>query len=395
LNPDLLEHPLGTTIFFVDIENMTEEMEREIVKFLNNKGYKAEAILPTIEEKTPSFPKNIADLDEMSGRVLSGGKELTSDHPGFTDSKYKSRRQEIADIALKYKYGDKIPDIKYDEQEINTWKTVYTTLTELYPNLACKQFNLMFPLLIEKCGYGPNNIPQLSKISKFLHERTGFTLRPVAGLLSARDFLNGLAFRVFHSTQYVRHHSQPFYTPEPDVCHELLGHVPLFCDPDFADFSHELGLASLGASESDINKLSSCYWFTVEFGMCKENEQRKAYGAGLLSSFGELQYCHGLDVDSKPVYQDFDPFVVATQYAKADYPITKYQPIYFVAESFQAAKERMIQFASATKRPFTVRYNSLTQSVETLNNKYQFSSMIKEMQAQLHTLNSAIQKMAM
>eukprot|EP00835_Amoeboradix_gromovi_P001093 NODE_43_length_28809_cov_0.237200.p12 type:complete len:298 gc:universal NODE_43_length_28809_cov_0.237200:1755-2648(+) len=203
------------------------------------------------------FPRQLRDLDTFADKVLSYGMELKADHPGFKDPDYRKRRSEITEKAKTYRTGMPLPHVNYTSDELKTWSTVYTKLTELFPTHACAEHQKVFPLLVRHCGYSANKIPQIHDISIFLKSCTGFTLRPVMGLLSSRDFLNGLAFRVFHSTQYIRHHSKPLYTPEPDVCHELLGHVPMFADADFADFSQEIGLASLGATDEDIKKLAT------------------------------------------------------------------------------------------------------------------------------------------
>ncbi len=150
-----------------------------------------------------------------------------------------------------------IPRVVYTSEETRTWGAGDEKVQGFTEKYAVDQYNRVMPLFEQNAGYAANNIPQLEDISAFLKGCTGFSLRPVGGLLSARDFLNALAFRVFFSTQYIRHHTRPLYTPEPDLVHELMGHVPMFADPDFADFSHEIGLASLGASDDDIKKLAS------------------------------------------------------------------------------------------------------------------------------------------
>jgi len=340
----------------------------------------------TSADSTPWFPRKIQDLDRFANQILSYGHELESDHPGFTDAVYRARRKEFADIAFNYKYGEAIPHVNYTADETATWGKVFRELTHLFPSHACKEFNHVFPLLKDNCGYRDDNIPQLQQVSDFLTDCTGFRLRPVAGLLSSRDFLAGLAFRVFHSTQYIRHSSKPLYTPEPDVCHELIGHVPLFADPAFAQFSQEIGLASLGVSDEYVEKLATCYWFTVEFGLCRQEDGIRAFGAGLLSSFGELQYC----LSDKPDLREFNPAVTGLQ----KYPITEYQPIYFVAESFESAKKKMRDFAHTIPRPFSVRYNPYTLSVETLDNQQQVLKVLDNLNDELSAVSHALKQMA-
>ncbi|OQR77262.1 phenylalanine-4-hydroxylase-like [Tropilaelaps mercedesae] len=343
-----------------------------------------EKIFRQISEEVPWFPRHIQDLDLLANQILSYGSELNADHPGFTDPVYRARRTELADIAYHYKHGEKIPRVDYNENEVKTWGIVFQELMKKYPTHACREHNHIMPLMVEHCGYRVDNIPQLEDVSRFLKHATGFSLRPVAGLLSSRDFLAGLAFRVFHSTQYIRHHTTPFYTPEPDVCHELLGHAPLFADPDFARFSQEIGLASLGAPDDYIEKLATCYWFTVEFGLCRQDGDLKAYGAGLLSSFGELDYC----LSDKPEVRSFDPAVTGKQ----KYPITEYQPIYFVADSFQQAQQKMREYALSIPRPFDVRYNPYTQQIELLDSAHQLQVLANDLAIEMSLLTSALRK---
>ncbi|XP_063910974.1 protein henna-like [Zophobas morio] len=330
------------------------------------------------KDAVPWFPRHISELDKYANRILSFGADLNDGHPGFTDPVYRARRQYFADLAYNYKHGDKLPHVLYTKEETETWGKIFEQLTRLYPTHACKEYNRVFPLLIEKCEYRKDNIPQLEDVSNFLKGCTGFSLRPVSGLLLSRDFLAGLAFKVFHSTQYLRHSSKPFYTPEPDVCHELLGHVPLLADPAFAQFSQQIGLASLGAPDDFIEKLATCFWFTVEYGLCREGNGVKAYGAGLLSSYGELQYALG----DKSEHKVFDPFKDAIE----KYPLTRYQHVYYVSESFEDAKEKMMEYAATIPRGFDVSYNFCDQRIEISTIKPQSQADVEELVESLKDL---------
>ncbi|XP_043502580.1 tryptophan 5-hydroxylase 1 [Polistes fuscatus] len=331
----------------------------------------------------PWFPRKISDLDQAQ-KVLMYGSDLDADHPGFKDPVYRKRRQEFADIANNYKYGQPIPRIQYTPEEIRTWGTVFRELHQLYQKHACMEYLENWPKLVKYCGYREDNIPQLEDVNIFLKRTTGFQLRPVAGYLSPRDFLAGLAFRVFHCTQYIRHSSDPFYTPEPDCCHELLGHMPLLANKSFAQFSQEIGLASLGASDNDIDKLATLYFFTVEFGLCKQDGAYRVYGAGLLSSVAELR--HAVSAPEKTFR--FEPEVTCKQ----ECIITAFQNAYYYTNSIEEAKEKMRAFANEIQRPFGLRYNPYTQSVEVLTDAQKITAVVSELRGDLCIVSNALRK---
>uniref|UniRef100_A0A1I8JF91 tryptophan 5-monooxygenase n=1 Tax=Macrostomum lignano TaxID=282301 RepID=A0A1I8JF91_9PLAT len=327
------------------------------VRFLHDSQTLLQNSLTSVADN-PWFPKSVADLDIVINRVLLLEQMNDVDHPSMQDEQYKTRRKMFAQLAFDYKHDQPIPLVDYTEEENRTWSIVFNRLCELYDKHACKEFLENFKELREIGLYRSDRIPQLRDVSDFVRRRSGFTLRPVAGYLSARDFLSALALRVFCCTQYIRHWEKPFYTPEPDCCHELLGHVPMLADPTFAHFSQEIGLASLGASEEDVKKLATCYFFTVEFGLCKEADQLKVYGAGLLSCVDEL--VHSLSEKSNVC--EFEPELVVKQECR----ITTFQDGYFYTSSFTDAVTKIRKFFQSVERRHQLVYNPFTQSVETI-----------------------------
>jgi tyrosine 3-monooxygenase len=326
------------------------------------------------------FPTHVSEMDKCNHLVLKFQPEMTTDHPGFHDKEYRARRMEIADIAFNYRHGIPIPLVEYNLEELDTWKQAYNTLNELYNTSACTEHVKELRKLEEIGLYSPNHIPQLEDVSNHLKKTTGFRLRPVAGLLSARDFLASLAFRMFQCTQFIRHHSKPLHTPEPDCIHELLGHIPMLCNEEFADFSQEIGLSSLGASDDEIEKIATLYWFTVEFGLVKQDNKIVAFGAGLLSAYGELKHA----ISNVPEQRDFDPKItMLTPYRDEDY-----QPIYYVAESISDMKIKMNQFTrKMLKNKLHKSYNPYTERIEVTDSETHIKRAVKQM---LHELEKVI-----
>jgi phenylalanine-4-hydroxylase len=193
-------------------------------------------------------------------------------------------------------------------------------------------------------------------MNEYFRKTTGMFFRPTGGLLSEREFLNTLAFRVFPSTQYIRHASKPLYTPEPDIIHEFLGHAATFANKEFVEFSQEIGLASLGASNEEILRLATIYWYTVEFGLCKQKNEIKIYGGGILSSPSEIE--HSVSKNCK--HLGFDLVKMAVHPVN----VTDIQTEYYLAPSFIDMKNSVKEYAENIKRPFNITFNLDSKTIE-------------------------------
>jgi phenylalanine-4-hydroxylase len=248
--------------------------------------------------------------------------ELPRDHPGFSDPEYRARRERIAAVGAAYRPGDPIPDVAYTREEDEVWRIVSSELAVKHYARACRAYLTAGGRL----SLPDERVPQLRELDERVHGLTGFHLRPVPGLVPTRQFYGALADRTFLSTQYVRHHSVPFYTPEPDLVHEIIGHANMLASDSLAALYAEAGAASLRSSSPEaLEFFSRVFWFTLEFGVVEECGDLKAYGAGLLSSYGELDVFRQADI------RDWDILAMGTR----DYDITHYQPVLFAARSYE------------------------------------------------------------
>ena len=267
-------------------------------------------------------------LERYSSPMHAGGRTdlvvLDKDHPGFKDPVYRARRNAIARIAQEYKDGDPVPMVPYSDEEHAVWREVWRHLAPLHERYACDAYKEGARLL----ALPHDHIPQVSDIDRALEASVGFRFFPVAGLVTARTFLTYLANRIFLSTQYVRHASRPLYTPEPDVIHEIVGHAATFPHRAFVELNLIYGEAMARAKdEQAAEEIARAYWYTLEFGVVTEGGRERVYGAGLLSSFGELER---FMTHAELLPLDFD--VVA----KTPYDPTDYQRVLFVAPSLDA-----------------------------------------------------------
>ncbi|HEY2259021.1 MAG TPA: phenylalanine 4-monooxygenase [Solirubrobacteraceae bacterium] len=247
---------------------------------------------------------------------------LDENHPGFGDPEYRARRNQIAARALGWEPTQPIPHVEYTEEEEEVWRTVCRELAAKHERLACAECRSATAQL----ALPADHIPQLDEVGDLLRPLTGFEYHPAAGLVPFEEFYGSLADGIFHSTQYIRHHARPLYTPEPDLVHEVIGHGSMLASPRLAELNRLAGHAARRLeTQAGRDFFATVFWFTIEFGVLYEHGELRAYGAGLLSSYGEIEEFRGAEIR---------PLNIA-QMGVLDYDITKYQPILYAADGIE------------------------------------------------------------
>ncbi|MCA9304139.1 MAG: phenylalanine 4-monooxygenase [Phycisphaerales bacterium] len=247
---------------------------------------------------------------------------------------------------------------RYTEENHLVWKTLWEKRWDVLEQQASDTYlsglraiNLVpdrVPLLFGTAPdpYDPSRT--VTGINEYLRPLTGWQSRPVPGYLPAKAFFSCLSRREFPSTVVIRPMDKIDYLPEPDIFHDVFGHVPLHADPVFADFLQTYGKAALLAGPEHEEALARLFWFTVEFGLIRENGKLKVYGSGTISSHAESEYAlnapegkMGRDagqIERRPF--DMDRVI------NTPFEIDHFQDIVYVLESFEQLRDAMNDYAN-------------------------------------------------
>ncbi len=227
--------------------------------------------------------------------------------------------------AMKQHYAN------YTPADFEVWDTLYSRQMLQLPAMASRQYLDS----LKTVGFSPSAIPNFEEVNGILKAATGWQLHVVPSIISNAEFFPLLAQRKFPATTWLRPMESLDYLEEPDMFHDVFGHVPLLSHPTFCAFFD--GFASIGMRYLDrpelLDILGRMYWFTIEFGLIREGDAVKIYGAGILSSHGESKY----SLSDAPTHK---PFNVA-EILRTDYDNTRIQELYFVIDSYEQLFESL------------------------------------------------------
>jgi phenylalanine-4-hydroxylase len=266
----------------------------------------------TIDAQTMVTPPDTTEL------------ELEPGHPGEGDEGYIRRRKELFALCRKHRLERLGPPIiAYTPEETRIWREVSPKLDELH----IKHASQIYLKAKRELAITRDEIPQLKHLSDRVQRETNVHLVPAEGALPYRTFYEYIAERGFPVTQFIRHGSHPEFTPEPDMIHDCLGHVPPLMNPDYAELLTLVGKSVAKTDQGDqVLALKRFSWFSIEFGLIEEAGETKVFGAGILSSTGEIPYSlFSSDVTRRTFVTDI--------VIKTDYDPSRMQDHLFIAPS--------------------------------------------------------------
>jgi phenylalanine-4-hydroxylase len=227
----------------------------------------------------------------------------------------------------------------YTPEQHTIWTELVSRRMPQLEQHACAEYLEGF----EQIGLQVDELPQLAAVSALLQPRTGWNSTPVSGFLPADAFFEMLAARRFPTTTWIRGREEMEYTPEPDIFHDVFGHVPMHAHPVFADFLEHYGKVCAALTDAaDLERMGRLFWFTVEFGVIRERGAVKVYGSGLVSSHGEctrvVEHGSGVEVREFNLERVLDEAVDTGSMQKVLYAIESFEQLY---EAAQQAESRL------------------------------------------------------